>query len=274
MYCLTSMLCRRSRRASHGFTLLELVVVIGILVILAGLLVPILPNLLARAGYANGATNTGDLTKQILTYRALNGSFPDGYDVLTDDGNLASTVLLGTLPTGFSVAPLDDNGYASLAAAGITEVYSMDTTSGHATYFSPANSTATTIDATTNFLQVDTATLQTIFGQGISTASTWKYIVLGVGNSCTLVGARKGGVQETPVRAAFTDSTGRPMTDANGNPLDPTRAYARFVAVFKVDTNGTKPASLVCSAALDPTVGLLTTDRFVASYYTDVSASK
>jgi prepilin-type N-terminal cleavage/methylation domain-containing protein len=274
MYRIASTFPRARRSAHRGFTLLELVVVIGILITLAGLLVPILPNLLARSGYASGATNTGDLTKQILTYRALNGSFPDGYDVLTSGTSLAPTVLLGTPPTGFTVGPLADNGFASLAAAGIGRVYSMDTTAGHATYFSPANSTSAAIDATTNFLQVGTATLQSIFGQGISTAATSRYVVLGVGNSCTLVGARKGGVQEAPIRVAFTDSTGRPLTDASGNPLDPTRAYARFVAVFKVDTTGAKPAVLVCSAALDPAAGLLTTDRFVNSYYTDLAGSK
>ena len=263
------------RPSRRGLTLLELVVVIGILVTLAGLLVPLLPNLMARASYANGATNIGELTKGILTYRTLNGSFPDGYDVLTASGSYASTLPWTALPSGFTVGALSAaGGVTSLNAAGIKTVYGMDTTTGHATFFSPANSTAAAIDATTAFLQVSATALKGILGQGVGAAANYTYVVLGVGGNCSLVGARKGGIQEAPVRGAMVDANGNPITDSNGNSLDPTRGYARFVAVYRVDTNGVKPAALVCCGELDPTSGLLTTDRILGSYYTDLTGSK
>jgi prepilin-type N-terminal cleavage/methylation domain-containing protein len=277
MFRLLSPQRRRSRPGRQGFTLLELIVVIGILITLAGILVPILPNLLARSSYAVGATNTGELTKEIFTYRTLNGTFPDGYDVLAnaDGSGLATTVINGTLPTGFTVGPLTGaGGVTSLNLAGIKNVYSMDTTAGHATFFTSANSTSSPIASTTNFLQIAPATLQTMFGQGVSAASGVAYVALGIGNNCTLVGARKGGVQEAPLRGVLVDANGNPLTTSANAPEDPTNAYARFVAIFKVDANGVKPASLVCCAALDPTAGILTTDQFVNEYYKNQTGSQ
>ena len=57
----------------------------GILVAIAGILVPLLPNLLATANNATGAVNVTELNKEVQTYAAVNSQkYPDGYDSLVD----------------------------------------------------------------------------------------------------------------------------------------------------------------------------------------------
>ena len=77
----SSSVCRGRRR---GMTLLELVVVMGILVGLAAILVPLMPNMLRRAHKATDATQSGELAKAIQTCQAATYSYPDRWDSLTD----------------------------------------------------------------------------------------------------------------------------------------------------------------------------------------------
>ena len=285
MSCLPHLRRRIVRPARQGFTILELVVVIGILATLAGILVPILPNLLARSSYATAATNTGELTKELFTYRSLNGTFPDGYDVLTSGSTTAPTVVALPASAGFTVAPLAGAGATSLNNAGIKTLYDMDTDTGHATFFFSSSGGAWSTSSTSsvsgaNVLQISGSNLQTLLGQGISTASNYTYVVLGIGNNCTLVGARTGGVQEAPLRSVLVNGNGNALTTSaltNGTgttTLSPSNAYCRFVAIYKVDTNGIKPASLVCCAGLDPTAGLVFTDQLLNGYYANVKNSE
>ena len=66
-----------ARRSRKGLTLLELVVVMGVLVAIAGLLVPLLPNLIATANNATGAVNVAELTKECRpTRRSIPRSIP------------------------------------------------------------------------------------------------------------------------------------------------------------------------------------------------------
>ncbi len=71
---------RQGRRC--GLTLMELVVVLLILAALAGILVPMLPNMLSRAHTATGATNTGELAKAVQLYQASYMKYPDNFDSL------------------------------------------------------------------------------------------------------------------------------------------------------------------------------------------------
>ena len=81
-------LCCKPAARRSGLTLMELVVVLVILVALAGILVPILPSMIERAHRSTQATNTSEVTKAIQLYQSLNGTYPDGYDLMTDGSNL------------------------------------------------------------------------------------------------------------------------------------------------------------------------------------------
>ena len=71
-----------------GLTLMELVVVMFILMALAAILVPLFPSLIERAHRSSQATNESELTKAVQLYQGLYGSYPDGYDLLTDGTNI------------------------------------------------------------------------------------------------------------------------------------------------------------------------------------------
>src|SRR5437667_192551 len=76
---------RRKAAGRRGLTLIELIVVLVILVALAGILIPMLPNMLTRAHTATGASNNSEINKFVQTYEQLFQSYP------TDLDNLAGT---------------------------------------------------------------------------------------------------------------------------------------------------------------------------------------
>ena len=83
---------RRLRRA--GFTLLELIVVIGILVILAGLVVGKLDLLQVRANKGVAASNMSGVGRLIRLYRVSHQGFPDNWDsLITTNGATRGTAL-------------------------------------------------------------------------------------------------------------------------------------------------------------------------------------
>ncbi len=142
-------LCCKPAARRSGLTLMELVVVLVILVALAGILVPILPSMIERAHRSTQATNTSEVTKAIQLYQSLNGTYPDGYDLMTDGSNLinyfpscgaASPMPLGETanpnPTNYlgfsypaggyvSAAPLSSNALSALQGAGIVNEYAL-----------------------------------------------------------------------------------------------------------------------------------------------------
>jgi len=141
---------RMGSRNRQGLTLMELVVVMAILIALASILVPLFPSMIERAHKASEATNTSELTKAVQLYQAINGNYPDGFDLLTDGTQLvnflpsagaASPVLFtgdtmnaGTTnvigfnyPMGgyVSAGPLTTGGATALATAGIVNLYPL-----------------------------------------------------------------------------------------------------------------------------------------------------
>ncbi len=72
-----------------GFTLVELLIVVGILVILAGLVLPGLDIFKLRANQGVGATNMADVSRSIQQYYAQWSTLPDRWDsLLTTTGEL------------------------------------------------------------------------------------------------------------------------------------------------------------------------------------------
>jgi type II secretory pathway pseudopilin PulG len=157
-----TVLCRKllANHRRRGLTLMELVVVMFILIAVASIMVPIFPSMIERAHRSTGATNTSELTKAVQLYQAINGFYPDGYDLMTDGttminympsqpvaspmalpGDTAGTTTnyLGfQYPAGgyVSAAPLGANGLIALNGTGITTGYALlqDATKATAAY--------------------------------------------------------------------------------------------------------------------------------------------
>jgi prepilin-type N-terminal cleavage/methylation domain-containing protein len=243
-------------RNRQGLTLLELVVVMVILVALAGILVPMLPNMLGKSHSAAHATNVGELCKVFETYNLTNRGYPDGLDAL-----IASDALFNKLPGYASTSGggsgtacggeiiLDSVGLTSaelghLNEAGITTLYQMDNATTDATFASYTSPLATITLAGptagsgggsgtpgTKLAVLSDAAKARLFTKGVTT--TDKYVVFGVGRQCKAVG--RGGMAEAPVH--FFDEAG----DA-GNP---TKTYARYAVVFNASADPAEFAGVV-----------------------------
>lgn len=102
------------QRRRRGFTLIELVVVLVILIALAALVIPRLSFIGEQAGNAAAATGAGQLASNIEVYRTTTGSYPLGLDTLIDDsGALYSKLWVHAAPPFgpglmFEAATLED----------------------------------------------------------------------------------------------------------------------------------------------------------------------
>ncbi len=79
-----------------GFTLVELVVVLAILVALAGLVISKVDFLRRQSTMATAAASTGDLANNIELYVTTNSAVPNGFDSLLDETGAVYTKLIGT----------------------------------------------------------------------------------------------------------------------------------------------------------------------------------
>ena len=283
------------RLANHrrrGLTLMELVVVMVILVALAGIIVPLLPSMIERAHRSSQATNTSEVTKAIQLYQSLNGTYPDGYDLLSD-----GATVINYLPavTGTSPMPMGDTpgaisnylgfqnavgGYVTAGAltlnalnalngAGIANEYAL--TSGTAALgaggepwqptFNPYPSTAppTTLKLTTGTQVVyvnGSGVLQAGLASPaiINTGSTTQFVLFGLGKYCSAVGT---------VMANAPSNFPNDTVHEN-----PNQVYERFGLIFQVEDvhgNGLPSALFLGAVAIESNI-LLSTDKIEESY--------
>lgn len=86
-------------KKQRGFTLLEVVVVLGILVILAGVLVSQLDSIQSKGQHAVASSNMSGLDRYLRTYRSTHSTFPDNWDsLMTTTGTLWAPGAPGGLP--------------------------------------------------------------------------------------------------------------------------------------------------------------------------------
>ena len=244
-------------RAREGFTLLELVIVVGVLVILAGLVLPNLDLFKQKANKAASATNMADLSRTIQQFYAQYAAYPDRWDSLM--GNTGSTLWAasydtnhnlqlgldseltgGPIPGSPTKLTLDtianDGELRSLTRMGITTVLDVAATPTSASDFPTdcftvprALATGAKV-ATINPADDDgKAIINHLYPQQTDSANpvvpTGKHlVVLGIGPRNTMMGTA---VQEIPIY---------PNRDA-------TLEYARFLAVFEASEDGS-PAHL------------------------------
>lgn len=204
-----------------GFTLLELVIVLTVLVALAGILLPTLPNLLQRSHAAVCSTNIPALNKAMLTYQTLQRVQPNDLDNLVDangdiDGLPGDP---GDFGTDLLVGLLSEDEVDALAEVGITRVVVPANWDGDPTFEAHANGASTVLDETVNVLLADPGHVLDIMGVG--TGGDERFVVFGVGQRSSLVGEREGGIFEAPVHFDDGDDT-------------PDVAYSRYVVVYQV----------------------------------------
>ena len=120
-----------------GFTLVELVVVIAILGILAGIAVPRFMDATASARGAKIVADLRTIDSAIMMYTAQNGKLPD--DTTADDTQLTGASLLAswTKPPSGEAKITNNSGTPITIKEDLAELYLI--TSGRATY---ANYTA------------------------------------------------------------------------------------------------------------------------------------
>ncbi len=120
------------RRRSAGFTLIELIVVMAVLTVLAGLVLPKLDVFKLKANKASAASNIHGVNRFVAAYKVQHDLFPDRWDSLLDDTatGLFSELdpqCLGSLPgnpTKLTTTTIDGEGeLRSLNRVGITTVF-------------------------------------------------------------------------------------------------------------------------------------------------------
>jgi type II secretory pathway pseudopilin PulG len=245
---------------------MELVVVMAVLIALATIVVAVLPGMIGRAHTSSSATNLSELNKAIQLYEGTFFSYPNGWDRMTDaSGTLcdylpgasgttaAGGVLSVSTPTAAEVAALD--------AAGINQVHDMvGSSSGAPAGWTPthepylgAAGTFTAISTTTDLVYATELAVETMMRSDGGTADGDRYVVLGIGRRCSMVGRT---IADPPTH--FPDHA----DDA------PHLVYQRFVAVFKVRNKGqAMPRALFVGTLALHEDGVSTADREVGEYF-------
>ena len=194
--------CQQQRPSSNsirqGLTLLELVVVLAILAALAGIIVPLLPNLVHRGVVATGTTNLAEISKLVQTYQAMNSSlYPDKMDNLVIGSSLASYVLNGSLAspsnTWFTADSLSQPEVDALNNAGITQTANLaeqPTPVGDwAPTFWPYNNNRATAPTFTSLAAGQSVAVVNAAGMNelaLPSANGERYVIFGLNAPCTL----------------------------------------------------------------------------------------
>jgi type II secretory pathway pseudopilin PulG len=210
-------------------TLLELIVVMAILVAIAAILIPLLPEYLGKSNQSAAATNMNELEKAIQTFRATYSRQPNYFDSLLAPGGTTLSRLLPSNASGVAGGALTTFALTSgpqsrLSREGITTVYDiLDSAPNpvgdfHAT-LNPYGTAPTTRTLSSGQTVVVLATPTSI--PGLILDPTHKYAVFGIGKYCNLCGP-DGIVKEAPVYGQHAQEN------------TPSESYQRFAAVYDI----------------------------------------
>ena len=262
-----------NRTHTHGFTLIELTIVMLILVALAGIMVPMFGGFTDRAHNSAAAANVSEIAKQIELYNAkTQQGYPNQFD------NLASAGVVWTQGVGgntvgispaagnlMSVHTLTDKEATSIINCGINKLTDASKNTDNATFHvfnlatdlltvsGPTGGTATTIA----IIPAGPTGLQSE-GVGLQNADTTKYfyMIVGLGQSCTAVG-------NVMVAAPVHYDT-----------IDPAVFYQRYCAIFQVpldaNPNAGAPAKIVGVIGVHD-AGFAGLDEHIKDYNQDVN---
>ena len=259
----------RQLHRRRGLTLTELVVVLTILVALGGLIVPMLPNFLAKTHFAKCSTTIPELNKLWITSFTSDVKYPDGYDSLQSAPGTLFTGLPGVDAGGEVVAGTITAEQAdALRAIGVTRVYDHTVPNpGNATLDSvPNDPTGNTLGrlltADQNVALLNPAG-PSVVSLGIDVAKYTNngaidtdFVVLGVGNNCSACGPR-GLMVEAPTHFG------------GENDMNPVDFYQRYCVVFAVSNEGADSAAeFVCACSIHPD-GFDGAEAHIRAYYED-----
>jgi len=230
---------------SAGFTLIELVVVVGILVALAGIVLPKLDIYQLKANKGIAAANIGGVSRYVQTFRITHNVYPDNFDsLLTNTGVLWAPGAPGTTPgidpqlvggppagspTKLTTTTIVGDELRSLTRMGITTILDVDPTTGGGIpgdrFDIPRTLAAGEIVATLNSGPGgdDDANgiVDRFYPQGGGVPAGKKIVVFGFGPRNLCIGDV---LQEAP----FYSNT------------DARQYYNRFLCCFEVDSGGSR----------------------------------
>lgn len=234
----------QSRRSKGGFTLIELIVVMAVLTVLAGLILPKLDVFKLKANKAAAASNIHGVDRFIQSYKVQKDLFPDNWDSLLDTTGAAlftaqlDPQLIGGPPAGsptkLTIDTIDDvDQLRSLTRVGITTV--LDHTTGHFPADSATDERALDIGdsfATINAADGDgAAIIEHLYPGSGGVPAGKKIFVVGLGPRNQMMG-------DTLHVAPFYANT------------DQVSYYSRFLVAFELDTGGSR-AKLLGSLGAD-----------------------
>lgn len=250
------------KSARKGLTLIELVVVLVIVAATAGLMLPLIPNIIQRTEAAVGTANISEIAKAIQLYETTNFSYPERFDSLaTSNGlfdglpvNSVDGTVVGRGGTSDLVAnALTAEQAIALAAAGITEVANLVDAAAAPGGWSV---TADPYDETPTFTTIDVSGVEAAFVNSSDTSvgnaferlnlnEDSEYVVFGLGRLCTIVGQN---MAEAPVH--FLGG----QVSRNLPAEDRAPAYGRYGVIFEVSNAVTtiERARFVGVVALEP----------------------
>ena len=262
MYCAMNNMPQRSlRKKALGFSLLELLVVLTILIALGGIVVSTLPGVLHQTQVATAAASIPEINKSIRRHAMLSqGEIGNRFDALV----VGSAALDGDIAPyvggreNFQAIALSDGQVQALRQIGVTELIPAIGETSSATYGShdqspvPIGSDSKVCQLSpsfvTNVLQVD---------WNIEPNEGASYLVFGLGEQCTLVG---GGADAT-----FPESFVHFSDDRLESPA---KMYGRYLLIIELrPTSETQFVARFVSAAIPGIKGAQNVSKVLEGYY-------
>ncbi len=226
----------------RGLTLVELVVVLTILVALGGLIVPMIPNMLAKTHRAKCSVTIPEINKLWITSFSGEVTYPDVYDSMITGSALYNALPGGSAGGEVSAAQLLEGEAEALAAIGVTTVID------HTSYELGQNATLDSPDPTNPRTLATGGTVAVLnkdpLGPSVNSlgidvgkyAADTKFVVFGIGNACTACGP-KGLMLEAPTHFGGEDV------------MNPIEYYQRYCVIFAVNAD---VAEFVCACSIHP----------------------
>ena len=264
----------RRNTGRRGLTLMELVIVLAILVAVAAIMVPLIPNLLRRSHKATDATQTSEVAKSVQLYQAAYVGYPDNFDLLTDGTNYPTFLPGGgTAPFGgfTTLSPLTAAETAALQRSGVNRVQKLASATGPAPFHptlnpygdpsGPLGADLVTLNpgsTGTQFAVLSRAGIaaaqSTLLQTELASDPTARYVVFGVGPRCSMVSkTMQDAPTSVPQEKTFT----------------PDNTYCRVGVVFKVsgtEVEKSERARFVAAVALEDDE-LEATEKDIVGYY-------
>ncbi|MEO0508373.1 MAG: prepilin-type N-terminal cleavage/methylation domain-containing protein [Verrucomicrobiota bacterium] len=221
----------RSKR--QGLTLVELLVVLTILIAVASIIIPILPDTNQLSNSSSGSANMREVVKVVETFRTETGAYPNSWDSLIDAGG-------DVLPTGTDAGATDDPD--------LDELDDLTPSTANETIIDNALLNAGIIESLQHTDFADTTVNQTFDGitdPEVNELPATIVVLTDDGEDRLGLTASQvnGGSGEVVAYAAFglgqnNSMVGRTMADAPVKFLrggeNPTTQYARWVVIFTI----------------------------------------